>query len=253
MGALMTSPEVSRAKGESKGDVLISATAATGALVLAICIRQIAATGLDMRHLAWLGLAALTLVVGRLSIRLPLPNCRVSFSDASIFLSLLAFGPALATVTGAIDGLASSTRGTTWYKRVFNSAGMAVSVFLSSHAFTLLLPAGGLRAQEMSSSQLLLPVATLAIVQYLVNTALVSAVVCLKESVPPGKVWHDASPWVGVGYVTGLAAAAFIFLAVREIGVGAALAVLPYPAVPYLTFRTCLGRLAKVKRKSSTA
>ena len=76
--------------------------------------------------LAWLGIAALTLLIGRLSVKLPFPNCRVSFSDALIFLSVLVYGGDFGTLTAALDGFASSTRQNgTAHKKAFNTAGAA--------------------------------------------------------------------------------------------------------------------------------
>ena len=214
----MNFPMHARAKtsrnSNTGANLFMAAVWGAGAVVLAASLRRLLAEGLEARHLAWLGLAALTVVAGPLSARLPLPNCKVSFSDASIFLSLLAFGPHLATVTGALDGFAASTRrGGAWYKRIFNTAGMAVSV----------------------------------LVQYLVNTALVSMVVALKEHVSLTAIWREASPWAATAYLASSAAAAVVFLAIRKLGVASALGVLPFPAILYFTYHACLHRVMKVK------
>jgi uncharacterized membrane protein len=245
----MNAPATAPAKSDRRANLFIAMVVATGAVVLVDNLRLVLAEGLEMRHLAWLALAALTIVVGPLSVRLPLPNCRLSFSDASIFLALLAFGPHLATLTGALDGFAASTRrGGVWYKRAFNTAGMAISVYLSSLVFTRLLPAGRLHGPGLSAVDLVLPVAALVFVQYLVNTALVSTVVALKEHVSPMAIWQDASPWAGTAYLLGSAAAALVFFAIRELGVFLALAAVPFPAILYFTYRACLSRLLKMKR-----
>jgi len=246
-------PAMTSRNDDTKADLFMAAIWGTGAIVLVASMRQVLAEGLSMRHLAWLGLAVLTVVVGPLSARLPLPNCKVSFSDAAVFLSLLAFGPHFATVTGALDGFAASTRrGGAWYKRAFNTAGMAISVFLSSQVFTHLLPEGRLRGPGLSAFDLVFPAVALALVQCFVNTALVSIVMALKERVSPVPVWRKASPWAATAYLAGSAAAAVVFLAVRKFGVVSTLGVLPFTAILYFTYHVCLNRMLKVRRATTT-
>ncbi|HXH27825.1 MAG TPA: ECF transporter S component, partial [Candidatus Polarisedimenticolia bacterium] len=101
---------------------------AAGVCALAISISEIVRREYGLGIVAWAVLALLTVVVGRLSVRLPFTDNRLSFSDAMIFLSLLAFGPDLAVLVGAIDGCAASRRSCrVWYKRVFNTAAVALA------------------------------------------------------------------------------------------------------------------------------
>jgi len=228
-----------------KGNLYIGAVAAVGVAVLAGSVRNILQGGFGADDLAWVGIAMLTVLVGRLSVKLPLPSCRVSFSDAFVFLSVMVFGADYATLTAAIDGFASS-RGT-WQKRLFNTAGMAISVNLSARVFTRLLPEGGVWGTRFSPEELLLPVAAMAFAQYVLNTALVSGVVALKEHASLMVIWQDSSPWAGTAYLAGSLAAAMVFLVVRELGVVSAFAILPFPGILYLTYRACLERLVRVK------
>lgn len=231
-----------------KGNLYIGAVAAVGAAVLAGSVRSIVEAGFGAQEFAWLGIAVLTVLVGRLSVKLPLPSCRVSFSDAFVFLSVMVFGGDYATLTAALDGFASSSRAKgSWHKRVFNTAGMAISVNLSARAFSRLLPEGGVWGSRFSPEDLLLPVAAMAFAQYLLNTALVSGVVALKEHASFLVIWQDSSPWAGTAYLAGSMAAAIVFLVVRELGVVSAFAILPFPGILYLTYRACLDRLVRAK------
>ncbi|HEV8701481.1 MAG TPA: hypothetical protein VGV60_09455 [Candidatus Polarisedimenticolia bacterium] len=254
MNAQVSIQPATPAARDTRARLFIAAVVAAGAVVLAASLRQILAAGLDARHLAWLGLAALTIGVGRLSVRLPGPSCKVSLSDASIFLSLLAFGPHLATVTAALDGFAASTRRKgAWHKVAFNTAGMAISMSMSSRVFTRLVPPSGLSGPRLSVSNLVVPIVALVLVQYLVNTALVSTVMALKDGVSPLTVWQDASPWAGAAYVAGSVAATLVFLIVRELGALSVLGVLPFPAILYLAYRACLNRLVRLKGTAPAA
>lgn len=231
-----------------KGNVFIGAVAAFGAVVLGQSLYHVAADGFEVKHLAWLGIAALTVLVGRLSVKLPLPHCRVSFADAFVFLSVMVFGGDLATMTAALDGFASSSREKgTWHKKVFNTTGMALSVNLASRVFARLIPRQGEWSARVTIVDLLLPVAGLALTQYVLNTALVSSVVALKEHQSLVAIWQDSSPWAGTAYLAGSVAAAIVFLVVRELGVASTFAILPFPAILYLTYRACLDRLVRTK------
>src|SRR6266508_5759789 len=121
---------------DMKANLFIGVVAAAGAAVLGSSLYGLAGAGFETKDLGWVAIALLTVLVGRLSVNLPLPHCRVSFSDAFIFLSVMVFGRDLATLTAALDGFSSSSRDKgTLHKRVFNTAGMALSVNLASRVF----------------------------------------------------------------------------------------------------------------------
>ncbi len=243
----MSAQTADRRGFEVTADLFIGAVVVAGTAVVGSSLRNIVADGLDARHLAWLGIAVLTLLVGRLSVRLPFPNCRVSFSDALIFLSVLVFGGDFGTLTAALDGFASSSRQTgSIHKTAFNTAGMAVSVRLSAWLFAQLLP-DAVSAQRLSPADLLLPVGALALAQYVLNTVLVSIAVALKDHASFVATWRTASPWAGVAYLTGSLAAAAVFVAVRDLGVIFAFVVLPFPVILHFTFRACLSQLIRQK------
>jgi hypothetical protein len=237
-----------RTDEDMKGNVFIGAVAAVGAAVLCQSLYNVFSGGVEPKDLAWIAIALLTLLIGRLSVKLPLPHCRVSFSDAFIFLSAMVFGTELATMTAALDGFASSARVSgTWHKKVFNTAGMALSVNLAARVFTRLAPRDGLLAGRLSVTDLLLPVAALAFTHYVLNTALVSSVVALKEHQSLVAIWSDSSPWAGTASLAGSVAAAMVFLVVRELGVVSTFAILPFPGILYLTYRACLDRVVRTK------
>jgi len=231
---------------DMKANLFIAAVAAVGAGIIGTSLQHTVAAGLESRHLAWLGLAVLTVLAGRLSVRLPMACCKVSFSDILIFISVWVFGTDLATLLAALDGCASSPRSSAaWYKRVFNTAAMAISVHLSSRLVWLILPDGARSATgPLDPATLVLPTLLLAGAQYLLNTLLVSVVVALKEGVSLTAIWQGSLPWAGTGYLVGSAAAAALFIAVRQVGDGSLLAVVPFPPLLYLGYRACLDRLA---------
>src|SRR5437899_121611 len=106
----MHSETVSR-RSELPAHLYVGAVGAAGAALFGLSLKSALTVGQPTGDaLVWSGIAVLTLLAGRLSIRLPLPRCIVSFSDALIFLTALLFGPELATLTGALDGYSSSAK-----------------------------------------------------------------------------------------------------------------------------------------------
>src|SRR5262245_1883657 len=86
----------------------------------------------------WLVLAALTLLTGSLSIKLPSVEARFSVSDAFVFASVLLFGPSPATVIVAIDCLVISLwrhRSRSALRLLFNVFAVALSIWISSQGF----------------------------------------------------------------------------------------------------------------------
>ena len=225
-----------------KANLYIGAVAAAGVVVVGMSLRHILGTAIEARHIGWLGLAVLTLLAGRLSVKLPLDGCKVSVADALVFVSAWVFGADFATLTGALDGLsASARRGTAWYKQVFNTASVAISVNVATRLMQALIPAdAGSGGLILEPAHILFLTLVLAGTQWIVNTALVSVVVSLTTGVSLSAIWQGSYPWAGAGYLVGSAAAALIFVAVRDLGVGSLVAVVPFPMLLYLGYRARL-------------
>src|SRR2546427_10876455 len=85
--------------------------------VACVCIAGAAATAHSVHALIvgrmpseWLIFAALALVTGSFTIKIPALPARVSVSETFIFACVLLFGPAAATITIALDGFIGSYR-----------------------------------------------------------------------------------------------------------------------------------------------
>jgi hypothetical protein len=218
----------------------IGAVGATGAVILATSLRNAVHAGLGVGLLAWIAIACLTALMGRLSVRLPLAaSCRLSFSDAFVILSLLLFGTDLATLTGAIEGcFATPNKPGTWHKRLFNTGGLAIAVNLSSRLFERMIrPAGTAGFLAVPPGRLLLGMIVLAAALYSINTALVAGVIALTERVPLATVWQASFSWTGTCSLCGAAAAALVLGVSPQIGISSVLAVLPFPVILYFTYR----------------
>src|SRR6059058_1656026 len=90
----------------------------------------------------WLILAALTLLTGSFSIKVPSIEARFSVSDAFVFASVLLFGPSPATVIVAVDCLVISLwrhRSKSTLRSLFNVFAVALSIWVSSQGFYWLI------------------------------------------------------------------------------------------------------------------
>ena len=225
----------------------IAAVALLGAaLLVAGVVNTAAHRGIDRGLLPWGAMALLTIVAGRVALRLPLPfNCRLSFADAFIVLSLLMFGTDLATVTGALDGWFASPRGKDdLHKRLFNTGGVAISVYLASRLSTQMLHGGaGARSSPFFPLRLLMAMLILAAAQYTVNALLVSGVIALTERAPLTAVWQASFSWAATCCLAGALAAGIVSGVNQGGGPLTVVALLPFPLVIYSSYRAIVLRI----------
>src|SRR5207253_8248799 len=99
----------------------------------------------------WLILAALTLLTGSFSVKIPSIAARISVSDAFVFASVLLFGPATATVIVAVDCIVISLwmrdENRSPVRSLFNLAAVALAIWSSSQGFFWLV---GVRPGDLS-------------------------------------------------------------------------------------------------------
>ena len=220
----------------------IAAIVAAGGCVTGLSLWSVGRTEFGTTILAWAALSILTLTAGRFTVKLPFLGCRVSISDGFIFLSVILFGAELATLTAAIDGYAASTRQKgAWTKRLFNSAGMALSVFFSARLYAAAVNAGGIWG-DIPVAQVLLPVLLLGTAQFILNTAIVSGVLRLKEGVSMSTVWCGALRWTGTAYLAGAVAACAVSLIVQHAGFVSTFTILPFPALLFMLYQDLVAR-----------
>src|SRR5262249_39154665 len=87
----------------------------------------------------WFVLAALTLLTGSFTIKVPSIASRISVSDTFVFASVLLFGAAAGTLTVLLETLVISLwvkrESRTLYRALFNVAAPAVSIWVSGTLF----------------------------------------------------------------------------------------------------------------------
>ena len=118
---------------ELSAQLFISAIVATGFVVIAHSIQELRSTPVTSQ---WFLLAALTLLSGSITIKLPGIDASISVSETFVFTAVLLFGTAAGTLIVTLDGLIISLW--LWRKRIglhkllFNMAAPALSIWLAS-------------------------------------------------------------------------------------------------------------------------
>lgn len=193
----------------------------------------------------WLALAALTLLTGSFTIRVPGLMARMSVSDTFVFASVLVFGPAVATVIVAIDSIVA----TLWMAKenrsilrsLFNIAAASLAIWVASNAFYFL--SGATTGGAMPLSQLLGPLFVLALLYFLVNTWLVALALGFEKHASPIQVWWAHFPWLALNYFGGVSVAALLVSQTRTFDLTTIGLIMPLLVITYFTYRTSLGRL----------
>lgn len=220
----------------------IAVTIGAGALIVAASIYS------SMQHATagWLVFAALGVVTGYLTMKVPGIQTRFSLSDALIFTSILLLGPERAAIVAGLDALAASlrfNRGEHEYisRTMFNVAVAALSVWLPGHLFLALLGSHSLgphRAAEYWS--MVLPVTTLIVSYSLLNTGAITLVLALTRQAKITVVWRENFAWVWVAHAwSGLVATAIAMYAPR-VSALSLLVILVVACLGYATVRTYL-------------
>jgi len=201
------------------------------------------------RLLECLLFAGLSVLTGSFTLAVASVPASISVSDTFFLTIALLFGPAAATVTVAADSLLMS-----WRKRhgivrvVFNTTENAISLWIASHVFFLLLGGGPLIGRDVAVSSILVPLLCLTALYYVLNSTMTAIAVGLETGQSVLHVWRLHFLWLAVNYMAAGSAAFCLVLLVGQIGAGAIAVMLPVLAVFHLTLRASFGRLDDARR-----
>src|SRR5689334_16056055 len=120
----------------TKAQIYVSAVVLFG---LATALHSIAALYLNPIGPEWLVLAALTLLTGSFTIKVPSITARLTVSETFVFASVLVFGTAAGTVTVVLETLVVALwvrrESRSGYRALFNIAASALSIWLAGTVF----------------------------------------------------------------------------------------------------------------------
>ncbi|HEY2977077.1 MAG TPA: EAL domain-containing protein [Burkholderiaceae bacterium] len=176
--------------------------------------------------------AAIAMLAGFFPVRIPRSKNSFAAGEIFIFLLLLLHGPAAATLAAAGEGLIGSWRTSKrWTSRIASPAMACVAMFSTGS----LLHAGieASRTLGLYSAGLLL-VATMlcAVLHFVLNTLLITAVPYLKRNQWP--TLHEMFSnfgWVGITFAGSASVACLLFLTFQQSGIGVLMAAAPIIAM----------------------
>jgi putative nucleotidyltransferase with HDIG domain len=200
----------------------------------------------------WLLLAALTLLSGSFTVKLPGLSAKISISETFVFTSVLLFGPASGTLTVVLDTLVISLRlkkGKRSASRVlFNVAAPAIALRIASEAFFRMSAAvpGHITRHDIGS--LTLPIFALALLYFVVNTALVAGALAFERQESAAQIWWRHFPQVSITYFVGSSVAMLVVAYTERIDGTVVGIILPLLVIWHLTFKRSMGRLEDASR-----
>jgi len=201
--------------------------------------------------LEWLVLAALTLLTGSFTIKVPSINARLTVSETFVFASVLLFGVAAGTLTVVLETLVVAlwtgreVRST--YHAVFNVAASSLSIWVAATVFFATSGFEPFFNRTTPLGVLFIPLAALTIIFFLSNSWLVAFAVGLEKNQWPPEIWWRNFKWLAVNYFSGASVAAVLVTYSTTLTARALLSslviIVPLLLVSYLTFRTAMGRV----------
>src|SRR5919107_681484 len=199
-------------------------------------------------------LASLVVISGMLPVKIPGTRAVVTAGDCFVFLGVIYLGVPAGIVLGALElftgSLRISKRGATW---VAMPACMALTAYVAGESFYLALAAHagigesplGFRT-AVSLEQLILPLVLMSLVQYVLNSVLVAALLSLKSRRPFWRCWRDGyllSSWT---FFAGALAAGVVYVAISRFGLLYVILSIPVIAATLVTYRTYFERVAEL-------
>ena len=196
--------------------------------------------------------AALTLLSGRFTLKVPSVEAHFSPSEMFTFTSVLLFGPEAGAITLAADSvLIAWQRKLTRTQTLFNFGSLALSVWVSGQIFFFVADVPPLFAPEVwstvSPGGLILPLLLLAITYFAVNSGLIATAIAFAKKRPPLAIWREHFLWLGPGYAAGACVALLLVVALHQVHFSALALILPLLLLFYFTMRSSFGRVEDAK------
>jgi putative nucleotidyltransferase with HDIG domain len=198
----------------------------------------------------WLILAALTLLTGSFTVKIPKLAARVSVSDTFVFAAVLLFGPSVPTVIVALDCLVATlwlrrTRGSR-LRSLFSFASVAFAIWTAATVFYAVV--GTTQVTPLVLPKLLLPLLLLAAIYFLMNTWLVALALAFERRVNIFNLWTENFAWLSLNYFGGVSVAALLVSYTQSIDLAAVSVIVPLLVISYLTYRTSTARVEEAQR-----
>ena len=234
---------------DSNARTFVAVTVLAGFVAIGSSIHDLYSTPVTAQ---WFILAALTLLTGSITVKLPSIDATISVSETFVFTSVLLFGAAAGTITVTLDALIISLwlrrRGLEFHKLVFNTTAPALSVWIAGKLFFLIAAVPPLTQSAASLSAILPGLLVFTLVYFLLNSWLMATVVSFGEARSPFEVWRSNFLWLGLSFLSGASVSILLISVSREINLTAVAVILPLLVISYLTYQTSMARVEDANR-----
>ncbi len=230
--------------------VYLLAVVLAGAFVLVHAAFESARTP---HPLHWLGLAGLGLVARSFRLNFASDSVNIAIDEDTFFIATaLLFGPGPATLAIASGIFVFCLRRRMPMSRIaFNTATLAVSMWVGSHVFFLAAGIGPLSQSDPAMGGLVLPLLAMAVAYFVLNSGLMAIVVGLDTRQSPIQIWRRHFQGLSINYLAAASLAFCLVLLIEQASMIAMVVIVPLMVVFHLTLRSSFGRLEDAGRHLS--
>lgn len=200
----------------------------------------------------WLVLAALTLLTGCFTVKVPSTDATISVSEAFVFASVLLFGASVGAVTVSLECLIilyrMNSERRSIHRILFNVAAPAVAIWTSATVFFLTSGIKPYSTHGTPVESLIVPLLLFTLLYFLLNSWLVAIALGLETRQSSGRIWWTHFTPVSISYFSGASLAAVIVTYSHQLDLSTLSLIVPMLLVSYLTFRTSLARVDDANR-----
>ena len=161
---------------------------------------------------AWLALAALTVLTGSFTVKIPGLVARLSVSEPFVFAATLWFGPSVGAVTAALDALIMSLWLMPSLKTIervgFNVSVLVISIWAASQGFFVLADIDSRNPVYNSLAEFVVPLYLFTACSFLLNSGLVAVAISFERGQSAFKIWREQFLWLSLNYFGGASVAA---------------------------------------------
>jgi putative nucleotidyltransferase with HDIG domain len=234
---------------EPKAQLYVLTVSAVGLAIVANCIDSLRNHPIPAD---WIVLAALTLLSGSFTIKVPKITARISVSETFVFTSVLLFGTCAGTIIVALDTLVAALRFKSLsrepFRAVFNLSAAAISIWAAGQLFYLLAGIPPLHEQPSRLPEYFLPLVVMAGSYFILNSSFVAFALALERGISAFGIWRNNFLWLSVNYFGGASVAALLVSYTRTVDLTALAIIVPLLVIPYLTFKTSFRRIEDATR-----
>ncbi|MDP2318184.1 MAG: HD domain-containing protein [Acidobacteriota bacterium] len=196
---------------------------------------------------SWLALAALTVLTGSFTVKIPGLVARLSVSEPFVFAATLWYGPSVGAVTASLDALIMSLwllpNLKTLHRVIFNVSVLVISIWLASQGFFALAGIDSRAPVYESLADFVLPLYLFTACSFLLNSGLIAIAISFERKQSAFRIWREQFLWLCLNYFGGASVAAVLVVYAKTMDWAVVGIIVPLLGISYLTFKTTLGRL----------